>query len=50
VSCQDVGYYPEGSVILVDSWLYDASLDECQSWAHIANEAHWVCADYLIAK
>jgi len=47
VTCLDVGFYPEGSVVLVDSWLYDANLDECQSWAHVSNQEHWVCANYL---
>lgn len=50
VSCASIGFYTEGDVVLVDGWLYDVSLDECQSWAHIANETHWVCANYLIEK
>ena len=47
VSCAGIGYFREGEIVLVDSWLYGKSLDECQSWAHIANQDHWVCANFL---
>ena len=48
VSCANVGYYQEGDIVIVNSWFSDANLPECQSWAHIANQDHWVCANFIV--